>query len=180
MYRNISTLIWFLCIICCESGLRFDFPRSFRTKVGNSLSVFRLHCRSDDETKSPEESEIVVESSTKALSKYETRSRLLEAALQSTRLRQSELDATNLGLKKEINELNLKFELSDKGSTQIIEELERSRSELQAALKLSASNAILLEKAQQEEKKEKNMEIVKYKNRLILLEKAYRESQVCK
>lgn len=122
----------------------------------------------------------MVESSTKALSKYETRSRLLEAALQSTRLRQSELDATNLSLKKEINELNLKFELSDKGSTQIIEELERSRSELQAALKLSASNAILLEKAQQEEKKEKNMEIVKYKNRLILLEKAYRESQVCK
>lgn len=180
MYRNISTLIWFLCIICCESGQRYDFPRSFKTKVGRSLADFRLYCRSDDEPKSPDESEIVVESSTKALSKYETRSRLLEAALQSTRIRQSELDATNLGLKKEINELNLKFELSDKGSSQIIEELERSRSELQAALKLSASNAILLEKAQQEEKKEKNMEIVKYKNRLILLEKAYRESQVCK
>lgn len=180
MCRNISTLIWFLCIICCESSLRYDFPPSFRTIVGRSLTDFRLHCRFDDETKSPDESEIVVESSTKALSKYETRSRLLEAALQSTRIRQSELDATNLGLKKEINELNLKFELSDKGSSQIIEELERSRTELQAALKLSASNAILLEKAQQEEKKEKNMEIVKYKNRLILLEKAYRESQVCK
>ena len=180
MSRNISTLVCFFCIICCDSSLRYDFPRSLRAKAGRCVSEFRLYCRSDDETVSPEESEIIVESSTRALSKYETRSKLLEAALASTRLRQSELNATNIGLKREINELNLKFELSDRSSSQIIEELEKSRSELQTALKLSASNAILLEKAQQEEKKEKNMEIVKYKNRLILLEKAYRESQVCK
>ena len=158
MYRNISTLVWFLCIICCESGLRFDLPRSLKTKIGRCLSDFRLRCRPDDET----------------------RSRLLEAALASTRLRQIELDATNGALKKEINELKVQFELSDKGTSQIIEELEKSMSELQTALKLSASSAVLLEKAQQEEKKEKNMEIVKYKNRLILLEKAYRESQVCR
>ena len=180
MYRNISTLVWFLCIICCESGLRFDLPRSLKTKIGRCLSDFRLRCRPDDETRSSDEAEIVVESSTKALSKYETRSRLLEAALASTRLRQTELDATNCALKKEINELKVQFELSDKGTSQIIEELEKSMSELQTALKLSASSAVLLEKAQQEEKKEKNMEIVKYKNRLILLEKAYRESQVCR
>jgi hypothetical protein len=113
----------------------------------------------------------------KDISKYEARSKLLEAVLQSYRARQIQSDELNNTLSSQLSELSSKYDAIEKKNNGILMEIDKVESELILSVKNSIAITIELENEQ-----EKNMESVvvieKYKKRLTLLEDAFQESQV--
>jgi hypothetical protein len=141
-------------------------------------SSVKLFLRADDGDNEMQNDELTVESSTKVLSKYETRSKLLEAALMTSRSRESKVDAENVRLTNEIAKINQRIGVSEKNSLQNILLLETTKAKLYESLKESSADVARLEKELQISRNENVAEITKYRNRLTLLENAYRESQV--
>jgi hypothetical protein len=134
--------------------------------------------KSDDAANSAKEDDIIAESSTKILSKYETRSKLLEAALKSMRVLQAQTDSMTENLKSQISVLSDKLAFTTENDRQIIAALEKSKSEFKLAIVTLSDDLNRIEKLRQQESSVGAAEIDKYKNRLMLLESAYRETKV--
>lgn len=168
-------LLWQVYLINC---LHVDRIHLSTRQIVAIRSSVKLLLKSDDGDNESQNDELTVESSTKVLSKYETRSKLLEAALMSSRSRESKIDAENIRLKSEISKMTQKISLSEESSLQNILLLETTKSNLYESLKGSSADVARLEKALEMNKIENFSKVTKYRNRLTLLENAYRESQV--
>lgn len=141
-------------------------------------SSVKLRSKVDDGDNEMRKDQLSVESSSKVLSKYETRSKLLEAALMSSRSRESKVDAENVRLINEIAKINQTMYVSEKNNLQQTSLLETTKANLFESLKESSADVARLEKELEMSRNENVAEVVKYRNRLTLMENAYRESQV--
>lgn len=161
----------FVCLIYCVNCFNYHLPYSQleRNKFFIAKKYgFKVHS-------SP--GKIDTNTAGNDISKYEARSKLLEAVLQSYRAKQIESDELNKTLSSQLSALSFKYDAVEKKNKGIQMEVETIESELQLSVKNSISTAIELENEQ-----EKTMEsitvIEKYKKRLALLENAFQESQV--
>jgi hypothetical protein len=171
MAREWNIFTGFICLMYYVNCFNYHLPYSQleRNKILIAKKYgFRVHS-------SPEMIDTNIAGND--ISKYEARSKLLEAVLQSYRAKQIETDELNKTLSSQLSELSFKYDAVEKKNKGIQMEVEKVESELQLSVKNSISTAIELENEQ-----EKTMEsitvIEKYKKRLTLLENAFRESQV--
>lgn len=178
MTKSRNCILGLLWLVCFVNGFHLDrMQLSTRQTIAIRSSVKRF-LKADDGNNEMQNDELTVESSTKVLSKYETRSKLLEAALMSSRSRESKVDAENIRLTNEIAKINQRIGESEKNSLQNILLLETTKSNLYESLKESSADVARLEKELEASRNENAAEVTKYRNRLALLENAYRESQV--
>jgi len=167
--RNVFTgLICLIYYVNCFNHLPYSQLERNQVLIAkkNCLKVY---------TTPAEKIDIDIVENTKQLdiSKYEARSKLLEAVLQTYRAKQIQSDELNNTLSSQLSE---KYDAIEKKNNGILMEIEKVESELKLSVKNSIAITIELENEQ-----EKNMESVvvieKYKKRLTLLEDAFRESQ---
>lgn len=164
MTSSRSLFTGFLCLFYCANCFNHNLsPSRLENKNGPIVkkSYLRVYC-------SPAEKDI---------SKYEARSKLLEAVLQSDRAKQIQSDLLNDKLSNQLSDLSSKYNVIEKRNNGIVIELEKVEYELQLSVKNSKAMVIDLED-EQAERKELTAAIEKYKKRLSLLENAYQESQV--
>jgi hypothetical protein len=144
----------------------------------NQVLIAKKNCLKVYTTRA-EKIDIDIVENTKQLdiSKYEARSKLLEAVLQTYRAKQIQSDELNNTLSSQLSELSSKYDAIEEKNNGILMEIEKVESELKLSVKNSIAITIELENEQ-----EKNIESVvvieKYKKRLTLLEDAFLESQV--
>ena len=156
--------------------LQFAGRQFSRGRIAVLESPLRFYCqRSDVDGKEDGE---IVEYSSKDVSKYETRSKLLEAALMALRVRQSESDAANSVLTKEIKDITTKFDALQKNNRLLVAEMSKEKIALQAELKASLTDLKVEKNMRQAEDMEAAGVLMKFKNRLLLLESAYEDSEV--
>lgn len=122
----------------------------------------------------------VTGSSSKDSSKYEIRSKLLEAALLAIRSSQAESIAANKKLSQQVLELTASYNLAQKNNCQLLAAMEKEKSEMEIGIRKSLDISRIAERRQLQDSESSTAENLKLKNRLVLLESAYRESEVCK
>jgi hypothetical protein len=173
-----SCILGVLWLVCFVNGLHVDRVLLSTRQMIDMRSSVKLFLNADERDNEMQNDDLTVESSTKVLSKYETRSKLLEAALMTSRSRESKVDAENVRLTNEIAKINQRIGVSEKNSLQNILLLETTKANLYESLKESSADVARLEKELEICRNENIAEVTKYRNRLTLLENAYRESQV--
>jgi hypothetical protein len=178
MANSRSCILGVLWLLCFVNGLHVDRVQLSTRQMIDMRSSVKLFLNADDRDNEMQNDDLTVESSTKVLSKYETRSKLLEAALMTSRSRESKVDAENVRLTNEIAKINQRIGVSEKNSLQNILLLETTKANLYESLKESSADVARLEKELEISRNENIAEVTKYRNRLTLLENAYRESQV--
>lgn len=178
MLNRHSITLCLLSLICSANTFHiapFYESDSLKKFAQKSASIL---LKSDDAANSAKEDDIIAESSTKILSKYETRSKLLEAALKSSRVLQAESDSIAANLRSQVSILSDKLAFTEKNDREIIMALEKSKNEFKLAIVSLSDDLNRIEKLRQQESSAGASEIDKFKNRLLLLESAYRETKV--
>lgn len=178
MLNRRSITLCLLSLICSTNAFHtasFYESDTLKKFAQKSASVL---LKSDDAASSAREDDIVAESSTRILSKYETRSKLLEAALKSSRVLQAQSDSITASLRSQVSNLSDKLAFTEENDRQIIAALEKSKKEFKLAIVTLSEDLNRIEKLRQQESNVGAAEIDKYKNRLMLLESAYRETKV--
>ena len=176
MFNQRCIFYAFVCIFYYVNCLHFGCLQHSEYQKSCTKSLIKLYS-GVDEIKGTDEAERVG-SSAKDLSKYEIRSKLLEAALLTMRANQSESLAVNQKLNQQLSELTASFNLAQKNNRKLVGEMEKEKSDMEVEMKTSFNAVNEIERTQQQTSKDSAAEILKLKNRLILLESAYRESEV--
>lgn len=168
----------FVCIFYYVNCLHFGCLQHSKYRSSISQSHFRLHSGADG-IKGTDETD-VTGSSSKDSSKYEIRSKLLEAALLAIRSSQAESIAANKKLSQQVLELTASYNLAQKNNCQLLAAMEKEKSEMEIGIRKSLDISRIAERRQLQDSESSTAENLKLKNRLVLLESAYRESEVCK
>ena len=176
MFNQRCIFYAFVCIFYYTNCLHFGSLQHSKYQNSCTKSLFRLYS-GVDEIEGADKAERVG-SSAKDLSKYEIRSKLLEAALLTIRANQSESLLVNERLTQQLIELTVSFDIAQKNNRKLVAEMEKERSDMEVEMKTAFMAANQIERTQQQISKDSAAEILKLKNRLVLLESAYRESEV--
>ena len=176
MFNQRCIFYTFVCIFYCTNCLHFGSVQHSKYQNSHTKSLLRLYS-GVDEIEGADEAERAG-SSAKDLSKYEIRSKLLEAALLTIRANQSESLLVNERLTQQLIELTVSFDIAQKNNRKLVAEMEKERSDMEVEMKTAFMAANQIERTQQQISKDSAAEILKLKKRLVLLESAYRESEV--